>query len=140
MWLYVPSGIAQLWVLISFAVVGMGTGLLVPAMMIAFQNAIPHRRLGAGMGLVSLFRQFGSSVGTTVVGAIVGASAATAALPEMVSAIQEAVLVQLAAGVVVFGAAWLIADRPLGTGRGSTEADTEVVAKGQAWSQVIAEH
>jgi len=56
MLLYVPTDIAQLWVLISFAVVGMGTGLLVPPMMIAFQNAIPHRRLGAGMGLVLVRR------------------------------------------------------------------------------------
>src|SRR5207248_4467236 len=118
-------GIAEMWVLISFAVVGMGTGLLVPPMMIAFQNAIPHRRLGAGMGLVSLFRQFGSSVGTTVVGAIVGARTAAAAASETASAIQEAVLVQLGAGVVVLIAAWCIADRPLGTARGATELDVD---------------
>ena len=41
------------------AVVGMGTGFTAPSLMIAFQNSIPHARLGAGMGLVSLFRQFG---------------------------------------------------------------------------------
>jgi MFS family permease len=140
MLLYVPTGIAELWVLLSFAVVGMGTGLLVPPMMIAFQNAIPHRRLGAGMGLVSLFRQFGSSVGTTVVGAMVGASAASAVLPEMSSAIQQAVLVQLAAGVVVLGAAWLMADLPLGTQRGTTEPDADQHSKGQAWNPVTADH
>jgi EmrB/QacA subfamily drug resistance transporter len=142
MLLYVPAGVAELWVLISFAVVGAGTGLIVPPMMIAFQNAIPHRRLGAGMGLVSLFRQFGSSVGTTVVGAIVGASAATAALSEMAGAIQEAELVQLAAGVVVLVAVWMIADLPLGTARGSTETDVDVnqTSRGQSWSHVAADH
>jgi EmrB/QacA subfamily drug resistance transporter len=140
MLLYVPADVAQLWVLISFAVVGVGTGLMVPPMMIAFQNAIPHRRLGAGMGLVSLFRQFGSSVGTTVVGGIVGASAATAAVPEMASAIQLAVLVQLAAGVVVLVTAWMIADLPLSAARGTTDADADHGSRGQAWSRVAADH
>jgi MFS family permease len=135
MLLDVPAVVAQLWVLISFAVVGMGTGLLVPTMMIAFQNAIPHRRLGAGMGLASLFRQFGSSVGTTVVGAIIGASAAVGAVPEMASSIQQAVLVQLGAGVLVVLSAWLIADLPLGTARGSTEADS----KAQSWTRITAD-
>jgi MFS family permease len=46
--------IAQLWVLLSFAVVGMGTGFTAPSLMIAFQNSIPHARLGAGMGPVQL--------------------------------------------------------------------------------------
>lgn len=139
MLLYVPTGFAELWVLVSFAVVGMGTGVISPTMMIAFQNAIPQRRLGAGMGLVSLFRQFGSSVGTTVVGAIVGASAAAAALPEMAGAIQQAVMVQLAAGVVVLVAAWLMADLPLGSGRRATDVDLDQISKGQAWSRATAD-
>jgi EmrB/QacA subfamily drug resistance transporter len=138
MLLYVPPTVAELWVLLSFAVVGMGTGFAMPAMMVAFQNAIPLGRLGAGMGLVSLFRQFGSSVGTTVVGAIVGASAAVAAATEMASSIQEAVLVQLAAGALMLAAAWFMADPPLGTARQATDADMS--AKGQAWNPVAADH
>jgi hypothetical protein len=117
MLLYVPPAVAELWVLLSFAVVGMGTGFAVPAMMIAFQNAIPQGRLGAGMGLVSLFRQFGSSVGTTVVGAIVGASAAVAASSAMAASIHEAELVQLGAGGLMLVAVWRMADLPLGTAR-----------------------
>jgi len=42
---------------------------------------------------------------------------------EMASAIQLAVLVQLAAGVVVLVTAWMIADRPLSAVRASTEQD-----------------
>jgi EmrB/QacA subfamily drug resistance transporter len=138
MLLYVPAAVAELWVLVSFAVVGMGTGFAVPAMMIAFQNAIPLGRLGAGMGLMSLFRQFGSSVGTTVVGAIVGASAAVAAVSEMAESIHEAELVQLVAGGLMLFAAWFMADLPLGTGRHA--ADAEVATKGQAWNPVAADH
>ena len=130
MLLYVPANLAQVWVLLSFAVVGMGTGITAPAMMIAFQNAIPHGRLGAGMGLVSLFRQFGSSVGTAVVGAIVGASAAVGVTSGIEGSIQQAVLVQLVAGLVVLGAAWLMADLPLATSRATmTEGETSVSGK-----------
>ncbi|HEY0581153.1 MAG TPA: MFS transporter, partial [Chloroflexota bacterium] len=138
MLLYVPPTLAQLWVLVSFAVVGMGTGLLAPSMMIAFQNAIPQQRLGAGMGLVSLFRQFGSSVGTTVVGAIVGESAAIAATAEMSQAIQYAVVVQVIAGLAVVVAVWLMAELPLGTSRGASDADGS--RKAEAWTAAAAEH
>jgi Na+/melibiose symporter-like transporter len=138
MLLYVPPAVAELWVLLSFAVVGMGMGFAVPAMMIAFQHAIRLGRLGAGMGLMSLFRQFGSSVGTTVVGAIVGASAAVAATSEMVTSIHAAELVQLAAGGLMLVAAWCMADLPLGTGRHA--ADAEVPAKGQAWNPIAVDH
>jgi EmrB/QacA subfamily drug resistance transporter len=139
MLLYVPPAVAELWVLTSFAVVGMGTGFSVPAMMIAFQNAIPLGRLGAGIGLMSLFRQFGSSVGTTVVGAIVGASAAVAATAEMASSIQEAELVQLGAGVLMLLAAWFMADLPLGTGRHAADAEALKTARGQVWNPATAD-
>jgi hypothetical protein len=58
----------------------------------------------------------------------------------MAGAIQEAVLVQLAAGLVGLVMAWMIADLPLGTARGSTETDIEHIGRGQAWSQVAADH
>jgi EmrB/QacA subfamily drug resistance transporter len=138
MLLYVPPAVAELWVLLSFAVVGMGTGFAIPAMMTAFQNAAPQGRLGAAIGLASLFRQFGSSVGTTIVGAIVGASAAVAATAEMAKSIQDAVLVQVAAGVVMLVAAWLMADPPLATALHA--ADGNVPAKGQVWNPVAADH
>ena len=138
MLLYVPSGMAELWVLTSFAVAGVGTGFTGPSLMIAYQNAIPHRQLGAGIGLLSLFRQFGASVGTALIGAIVGASVAAVVAAGMESAIQTAGLVQLAAGVVVVLSVWQMADVPLGTTRAG-EVDV-TVTRGPAWSQVRLEH
>jgi EmrB/QacA subfamily drug resistance transporter len=137
MLLFVPNGIAQVWILLSFAVVGVGTGFTAPSMMIAFQNSLPHGRLGAGMGLASLFRQLGSSIGTTIVGAMVGASAAVAASADMDSAIHRAALVQVGAGIVVVVMAWLMADPPLGTSRAGMELDTP--ARGRTWTRVPAE-
>ena len=154
---YVPADFAQLWILLSFTVVGLGTGFTAPSMMIAFQNSLPFDRLGAGMGLMSLFRQFGSSVGVTVVGAIVGASLVVTASVDTDQAIQRAVLVQLAAGLVVVAMAWLMADPPLGTARVGIEpemparraaaaeiADPSGVPSsachGRAWTKVPAEH
>jgi hypothetical protein len=89
------------------------------------------------MGLASLFRQLGSSVGTTDVGAIVGAVAAASSSVAMANSIQEAVLVQGGAGALMVAAAWFMADPPLGTAR--QPADVEMSAKGQAWNPVAAD-
>jgi EmrB/QacA subfamily drug resistance transporter len=137
MLLFVPSTAPQLWILASFAVVGMGTGFTAPSLMIGYQNAVPHGQLGAAIGMLSLFRQLGASVGTAVIGAIVGASVAESATVSvsMAAAINTAVLVQLAAGMSVVLGAWLMADLPLGTTRGG---DLESGSKrGAAWSQVV---
>jgi hypothetical protein len=56
----------------------------------------------------------------------------------MDAAIHEAVLVQLAAGLVVVAAAWLMADLPLGTSRAAV--DVEATVKGNTWSRVPADH
>lgn len=133
MLLYVPTEPAQLWILASFAVVGVGTGFTAPSLMIGYQNAIPHQQLGAAIGMLSLFRQLGASVGTAAVGAIVASN-----LSAMAGAIGQAVLVQLAAGVAVAAAVWLMADLPLGTSRGA-EADT-ILKRGPGWSQVVVDH
>jgi EmrB/QacA subfamily drug resistance transporter len=142
MLLYVPAAAPEVWILVSFAIVGVGTGFSAPTMTIALQNAIPRQRLGAGMGLLSLFRQFGSSVGTALVGAIVGASVAVVASAETDRAIQTAVMVQLAMGALMLLATMLMADLPLGTSRGP---DPEPVAgassggKPSAWARVPAD-
>jgi EmrB/QacA subfamily drug resistance transporter len=115
MLLYVPREFPQLWVLVSFSVVGVGTGFAVPSFMLAFQNAVPPRRFGAAIGMLSLFRQFGSSVGTALVGAIVGSATLTAVA--LAGSIQDAVLVQLVAGVGVLAASWLMSDQPLAATR-----------------------
>jgi MFS family permease len=134
MLLYVPSNLPELWIVASFAITGVGTGFTAPSMMIAFQNAIPHRQLGAGIGLLSLFRSFGASVGTALIGAMVGSSVALAATVATEDAIQQAVLVQLAAGLVVVFAAWQMGDLALGTTRAS---DVELSSsRGPAWSKV----
>jgi MFS family permease len=138
MLLVVPSASADLWVLASFAIVGMGTGFTAPSLMIGFQNAIAHRQLGAAIGLLSLFRQLGASVGTALIGAIVGASVAEVTTTGTASAINEAVLVQLVAGVVVLVGVWLIADVPLGTAR--TGETAEGLRRGRAWSRAIVDH
>lgn len=138
MLLYVPPGMAQLWILLSFAVVGVGTGLTAPSLMIGYQNAVPHRQLGAAIGLLSLFRQLGASMGTAVVGAIVGSSVAESATAATAGAINTAVLVQLAAGVAVVLGVGLMADLPLGSTR-ATDVET-TLNRGPRWSQVAVDH
>jgi MFS family permease len=138
MLLYVPSNFPELWVLTSFAITGIGTGFTAPSLMIAYQNAIPHRQLGTGIGLLSLFRSFGASVGTAIIGAIVGSSLVTVVTAGMEDAIRTAVLVQMLGGLVVLIAAWRVADLPRGSTRG---AELEVpLNRGAVWSQVPVDH
>ena len=138
MLLYMPPAIPELWIVLSFAIVGMGTGFTAPSLMIAYQNAVPHRQLGAAIGLFSLFRQLGASVGTALIGAIVGSSVAEVATAGMAGAVQTAVMVQLGAGMVVMLGVWLMADVPLGTTRG---ADLERgTSRGAVWSHVAIDH
>jgi hypothetical protein len=56
----------------------------------------------------------------------------------MAGAIQQAVLVQLVAGLVVVAMAWLMADLPLGTSRAAI--NVEATTKGKTWSRVPADH
>jgi len=140
MLLYVPARAADLWVLLSFAVAGLGTGFCGPSLMTAFQNVIARHQIGAGLGLFSLFRQLGSSVGTAAIGAIVGSSVALVAPKQIEGAIGQAVIVQLAAGLAVLVAVWRMADIPLGTTR-SMEADVAgTPTLREAWSHVGAHH
>jgi EmrB/QacA subfamily drug resistance transporter len=138
MLLFVPASAPQLWILMSFAIVGMGTGFTAPSLMIGYQNAIPHGQLGAAIGMLSLFRQLGASVGTAVIGAIVGSSVAESATAATAGAINSAVLVQLAAGVGVVLSVWFMADLPLGTTRAADAESTP--NRGPRWTQVVVDH
>lgn len=128
MMLFSPAGSGPLWVSLSFAVTGMGTGFGAVTFLVAFQNAIPSSRQGAGMGLFSLFRQFGSSVGTAVAGSIAGSTAALASSALMSQAIQRAVLVQLGAALVVVFCALLSANVTLRAHVGEVESVLEARA------------
>jgi len=96
-----------------FLLASIGTGFGGPTFLIVYQNAIPHRQLGAGTGLLSLFRQFGAAVGTALAGSIVGVGAATGGGSAVAQAVQQAFIAPFAAAVAITLAALLTVDRPL---------------------------
>jgi hypothetical protein len=81
--------------------------------MIIYQNAIPRTKLGAGIGLLSLFRQFGASVGTALVGSVVGNGTLVANGADMAGFAQHAAVLPFVASTIVLAASWLTADHPL---------------------------
>jgi EmrB/QacA subfamily drug resistance transporter len=123
---FLPATASPTVVLLAFMVGAIGCGFGGPASMITFQNAIPHRQMGAGMGMLSLIRQFGSSLGTAVAGGIVGTAAVAATSGALATAVQHAFLIEVAAGAIVLGAALLTADIPLRTTIHDEETGEEV--------------
>lgn len=123
--LFLPANSDRLAVLLAYLVACAGAGFGGPTFMIVYQNAIPQRQLGAAVGLLSLFRQFGASVGTALAGSIVGtglsaAADASAAAP----LIQQAFLLPLLGAVAVLAAAGLTPHRPL---RASHQETTDLL-------------
>ena len=63
-------------VTLDMIVVGIGAGVVQPALMVAAQNVIPIARMGAGTGAVNYLAKMGQLIGTAVFGALVAAAAA----------------------------------------------------------------
>ena len=130
--LLLPAQTDQLAVLGMYLIACAGTGFGGPTFMIVYQNAISQKQLGAGVGLLSLFRQFGASVGTALAGSIVGAgvgsldagvgSEASATIGPLV---QQAFLLPVVGALAVLAAALVLPDRPL---RSTVHEATEAVS------------
>jgi MFS family permease len=111
--LIMPALSDQAWVIAGFIIACIGCGFGGPTFMIVYQNAIPHKQLGAGVGMFSLFRQLGASTGTALAGTVVGAAAAAATGPALAEAVQHAFVLPLAAAVIALAASLFMANRPL---------------------------
>jgi EmrB/QacA subfamily drug resistance transporter len=51
-------------------ILGMGLGMTMQVLLLAVQNAVPHRDLGVGTSSVNFFRQMGATLGVAVFGAV----------------------------------------------------------------------
>lgn len=102
---------------LSLAVVGLGIGPLLQVPLLALQNAVPARHLGAGTSTALLARSMGGAAGVALFGALLNARlAAGLALPDAIPGI-----FRLALGViaVAFVLACLLREIPLRTRAGS---------------------
>jgi len=68
----------SLWVIAgAMTVMGIGVGFCQPSTMVAVQNAVERRDLGAGTGALLVLRSMGGAVGSTMAGTILSARFAT---------------------------------------------------------------
>ena len=100
-----------------------GTGFGGPTFMIMYQNAIPHKQLGAAWACCRCSASSAPPVGTALAGSIVGAGAVAASQPALAAAVHQAFLVELAAAILVLITAWFTVDRPLRTSIRETEEE-----------------
>jgi MFS family permease len=102
------------WILVGYLMATAGNGCGGPTFMIAYQNALGRKQLGAGTGLFSLGRQFGASVSTALAGAIVGTGVIEAGVGSAAgSVIQQAFVLPMLGGLAVLASAILLPKTPL---------------------------
>jgi MFS family permease len=128
--LFMPATADKGLVVGAYLIAAIGTGFGGPTYMISYQNDLRRNQLGAGVGLFSLCRQFGSSVGTAVAGAIVGTGVSEAGLGEaVVGVVQQAFVLPTIAGAAALVIALLIPKTPLrSTQRESPDEAVAVLA------------
>jgi EmrB/QacA subfamily drug resistance transporter len=68
----IDEGTSLVEVGVFMLVVGMGIGMLMQNLILAVQNVIPVRSIGAGSALIAFFRSLGGAIGVSVMGAILG--------------------------------------------------------------------
>ncbi len=62
---------------IFMLIVGVGVGMVMQNLILAVQNVIPAREMGAGSALIAFFRSLGGAIGVSVLGAILGTRVTT---------------------------------------------------------------
>jgi MFS family permease len=127
--LFMSPTAGQGFIVAAYLLAAVGTGFGGPTFMISYQNDLSRQQLGAGVGLFSLCRQFGSSVSTAVAGAIVGTGVSEAATggDTVAGAIQQAFLLPALAALVVLVSAVLIPKTPLRTTQREAHDETAAV-------------
>jgi EmrB/QacA subfamily drug resistance transporter len=133
-------------------VVGLGIGMIMPVLVLAVQNSVPHEQVGVGTASSILFRQVGGSFGVALFGAIFANRLAThlpsgsnvphSASPQVIKhlppvvhnafvhavslAIHPLFLLAAAVGAVAFALTWFLREVPLRktTGLGETAGQT----------------
>jgi MFS family permease len=111
--LTVDAGSCELSVDGALILIGLGIGWVIVPYILALQNAVPPSQQGVTMGVMSLFRQTGATLGTTMLGVFVSGSVAELAPEELSQAIHAGLWVLLGASLLLMLMALLVRDVPL---------------------------
>jgi EmrB/QacA subfamily drug resistance transporter len=91
MWLLSTMNVAttSITAIRNMVVTGLGLGVTMPLYMLAVQNAVSYKLLGAATSSVTFFRSIGGSVGLAVFGSVMNNSFASALTPRLPAAIKD---------------------------------------------------
>jgi MFS family permease len=103
---------------LAMVVVGLGLGLLLQNLVLAVQNGVPTRFLGAATSTGQFFRSIGGTVGVTAMGAILAGGlhstgAGTAPPAQLADAIHPVFMLGVPLMALTFAIVWLIPEVPL---------------------------
>ncbi|MFV2022098.1 MDR family MFS transporter [Micromonospora sp. LOL_023] len=103
---------SSLWLaFLMMVIIGVGLGLSMQSLVLAVQNAIPLRDLGAGTSAVTFFRSLGGSFGVAILGAVLN-SRLTGELAERMPGAIAQLPPEQASAVAAAGGAELSIDQP----------------------------
>lgn len=101
----------------ALILIGIGIGFVIVSFILALQNAVRPDQQGVTMGVMSLFRQVGATLGTTILGVFVSSSAVVTSPDALAAGIHAGLWVLMAASVLLLLMTLLVSDVPL-RGRG----------------------
>jgi EmrB/QacA subfamily drug resistance transporter len=122
-----PSS-AELPVLAALVLVGIGVGWVIPPFIIALQNAVRGDQQGVTMGVMSLFRQMGATLGATILGVFVSGSVEELSPAALSRGIHAGMITLLAGGLLMLAMSLAARDEPLRSGRPTPSLTDEILA------------
>ena len=118
---------AEMLVLAALVLVGIGVGWVIPPFIIALQNAVRGDQQGVTMGVMSLFRQMGATLGATILGVFVSGSVEELSPAALSAGIHAGMLTLLAGGLLMLAMSLAAHDAPL-RGRSTPALSEELMA------------
>ncbi|HEX6511123.1 MAG TPA: MDR family MFS transporter [Chloroflexota bacterium] len=97
----------------ALILIGIGIGWVIPPFIIALQNAVPTDQQGVTMGVMSLFRQLGATLGATILGVFVSGRVTELSPQALSAAVHLGVLALLAGGLLMLAMTLAARDVPL---------------------------
>ncbi|MBF6329586.1 DHA2 family efflux MFS transporter permease subunit [Nocardia transvalensis] len=119
--------------LLGYVVVGVGVGVMAPALVAVGMAAVPPQQSGTAAGAVNTARQLGLALGVALLGTVFRSAAGDGyriALPQFVSGLDAAVAVASGAGILLGVLSFALFHRRVRVKRVEADADADKVLVG----------
>ncbi|HUZ78531.1 MAG TPA: MDR family MFS transporter [Chloroflexota bacterium] len=114
LWLALPGlAAAEPRLVLAVLVMGLGIGWVITPSIVALQNAVSGAQQGVAMGVITLFRQMGATLGTTMMGVFVGSSSVQLAPATLSAAIHDGFVTLVGGALLMLAMSIALFDPPL---------------------------